>query len=110
MKVCIVCSLSCRKEAELAKDVLEKLDCEVTTPFDDQSGTLFDIQGRYLKSVDSSDVVLAIPKTTGTDLVDDGCSWYGIVGESTSYEISYAVHTNKPVIFGMLPFVKGDWK
>ena len=112
MNICIVCSLSCESECRETKDILMNMGFDITTPFDGQVGPLFDIQLNYLKEIDKADMVLVIPKridTKGT-CNDNHCEWSAMVGESVSYEVAYAVHTNKPVIFGVLPFVGGDWR
>ena len=62
MNICIVCSLNSKEECQNTKEFLEKFGFEVMTPFDDQSGTLLDIQRRYLTRIDQADLVLVIPK------------------------------------------------
>ena len=66
-------------------------------------------QKQYLDLIESSDIVLVIPKYLNHgngDAQEDYSEFDFEVGESVSYEIAYARKIGKPVIFGMLPFVE----
>lgn len=106
MNICIICSLKCEDECKKTKDVLINMGFDVVTPFDNQHGSLFNIQLNYLHRIGQADIVLAIPK----EIDAQGQDWVSVFGESTTYELAYAIHIGKPVIFGVLPFIGGDWK
>lgn len=100
MKVCIICSLSNKEACDIAVNLFESLGIKVHHPFLDQNGSLYKIQRQYLKAIDDSDIIVAIPKSSCMNNLDyePKTKIVNSFGESVSYEIAYARHTGKPVI------------
>lgn len=99
-KVVIICSLSCKDTCEEAAKLFEDLGMDVVSPLKVQNDSLYFLQIRYLKEIESADLVVAIPKICsplselpGRTVVTSE------FGESTSYELAYANHIGKRIIF-----------
>lgn len=104
LNICIVCSVTS------SRDVCERIvelfgsnaDVAIYHPFLNQSGSLYEIQKRYLQKIEAADLIIAIPKTSYTDENCEASDEYtrlnSYFGESTSYEIAFAQHIGKPVV------------
>ena len=106
MNVCIICSLKNEEQCMDAVNILETIGMNVWHPFMHQNGEpLYLTYSNYLKRIDMADLVLALPKTVSFH----SCQTNSLeldFGESTTYEMAYANHAGKPVIFGLMPFIK----
>lgn len=122
LNICIICSA---KSREVCDGVVELFGSNsnvgIYHPFVNQSGSLYDIQKRYLQKIEAADLIIAIPKYSYTDesceASDEYTKLISCFGESTSYEMAFARHIDKPVMIwreGSFPIIdnpsKGEHK
>ena len=100
MKVTIICSLKCEEKCRQAVDFFENLGVdEVYYPFVHQEDSLLEIQMKYLGEIVEADLIVAIPKDEDLGVkINDGSMIGEYFGESTSYELAYAMRMNKQII------------
>lgn len=104
MIVTIIGSLSCGEKIKEASDLFLEKDYFVQSPFDDnlKKMPLVLLQKEYLKRIEVSDLIVAIPKNL--DYCDDPDSQNSqkeclSFGESTCYELAVAKHLRKPIVY-----------
>lgn len=99
MKVTIICSLKCEEKCRQAAEFFENLGAEVYHPFLHQEGSLLEIQRKYLGEIVEGDLIVAIPKGEALgEKISDGSVIGEYFGESTSYELAYAMRMNKQIV------------
>ena len=91
---------SSTKDMELLRNDLKRAYpmAIIHTPMDDQNGSLYAIQRKFIEKIAEADIVFVVPKA----LKDKSGYWTPInlvIGESTSYELAIANYLNKFVCF-----------
>lgn len=95
MVVTIIGSLSCRTCIENAVTFCKKLFGQydrvvVHDPVVNNAGgefeSLLSIMSRYLDYIEEADLIMVVPKSPG------------VYGESTTYELAYAMKLGKPIV------------
>lgn len=84
-----------REILEIVKRQIQELfydvrDLEILSPLDDQGGSLFEIQRKFIDKIEKANLVCAISKPC-TDGVE--------FGESTTYELALADYLHKRVMY-----------
>lgn len=99
MNICIICSLQNKDQCLDLVSRLSAVGNNVSHPFVKQEGSLLKIQRDYIYEIEKSDVVIVIPKNVIDDSVSDITAIAASIGESTSYELAYALRIGKIVLF-----------
>lgn len=101
MNITVIGSMKQTVEMLKIKDIYSKLGNDVFCPCDPERKnlTLLGKQTSWIEHIESSDIIIAIPKETKMFETDGDSTVIGVrFGESTSYEIAIANHFNKDVM------------
>lgn len=101
-KCVIICSTSQKSECmEVVKFFESVMDMNVICPFTEVANSLYYIMENYLNFIDNADLIVAIPKKFALSCSDEYIySVFNLLfGESCTYELAYAAHIGKPIVF-----------